>query len=130
MDDTTTDIVTNSDYDLRCIESPYGVKGDFNSNAADNLMVTFERCDRTVKTTCKDESVIEEALAFSYILMVENKESYKHQFAPTSSQMIKSETQIGWYAVNTSQRTDFVRKIKTTDVFYNYRNLGLGLWEE
>ena len=53
MDDTTKNIVTESGYDLRCIEDPYGVKGDFNSNAADNLMVTFEKCDPK-KKTCKD----------------------------------------------------------------------------
>ena len=77
MDDTTKDIVIESGYDLRCIDVPYGVKGDFNSNAADNLMVTYELCDRS-KRTCKAESVIEEALKYSYILMVENRESYKH----------------------------------------------------
>ena len=44
--------------------------------------------------------------------------------------MIQSETSIGWYAVNTSIRSDFVRKIKITDVLYNYRNLGLGLWAQ
>ena len=51
MDESTKAIVTA--YDLTCIEDPYGVKGDFNSNTADNLMVTFEVCDRT-KRTCKD----------------------------------------------------------------------------
>ena len=77
MDDSTKDLVLNDGYDLRCIDVPYSVKGDFNTNAADNLMVTYELCDSS-KTTCKDKSVIDEALKFSYILMIENRESYKH----------------------------------------------------
>lgn len=45
MDEATTTIVLESSYHLRCIEDQYEIKGDFNSNAASNLMVTFEVCD-------------------------------------------------------------------------------------
>ena len=41
--------------------------------------------------------------------------------------MIKKQSTIGWYALNSIVRTDFVKKIKNTDLQYNYRNLGLGL---
>ena len=45
MDEATRTIVLESSYHLRCIEDQYEIKGDFNSNAASNLMVTFEICD-------------------------------------------------------------------------------------
>ena len=41
MDETTEIIVNKSSYQLRCIDNDYEIKGDFNSNAASNLMVTF-----------------------------------------------------------------------------------------
>ena len=62
-------------------------------------MVTFELCDSS-KRTCKPWEVIEEALSFSYILLVENQQSYKHQFPPTSDKMIQKDAEISWYALN------------------------------
>ena len=44
--------------------------------------------------------------------------------------MIQQQTSIGWYAVNSILRTDFVKKIKNTDLHYNHRNLGLGLMKK
>ena len=52
MDGSTEDIVKKSGYDLRCIGDDFNVRGDFNTNSANNLMITFELCDRT-KRTCK-----------------------------------------------------------------------------
>ena len=47
MDESTEIIVYESGYPLRCIEdeSSIAIKGDFNSNAASNLMVVFEKCN-------------------------------------------------------------------------------------
>ena len=47
MDESTRIIVTESGYQLRCIEDldSVRIKGDFNTNSAENLMVVFETCD-------------------------------------------------------------------------------------
>ena len=91
MDGSTEDIVNKSGYDLRCIDEEFNVRGDFNTNSAENLMITFELCDST-KRTCKAKSVIEEALDFSYILLIENQKTYKHQYPPTTHKMIQEQT--------------------------------------
>ena len=83
MDERTEIIVNKSSYQLRCIDDDYEIKGDFNSNAASNLMVTFQVCDpkypsRTGATQCKSKDEIEEQLKASYLLLVENVERYKH----------------------------------------------------
>lgn len=44
--------------------------------------------------------------------------------------MFLRETKIAWHALDSLIRTDFLKKITLVDVHYNYRNLGLGLWEE
>lgn len=62
-----------------CVDEPFEVTGDFDSETAKNLMVTYELCDNTkVGNVCKSRDVINKALEFSYILLIENKESYKH----------------------------------------------------
>ena len=52
MDEATKSIVYESGYDIRCIDEPFKIKGDFNTNSAANLMVTFELCDDS-KRKCK-----------------------------------------------------------------------------
>ena len=131
MDKTTELIVNESSYHLRCIEDQYDIKGDFNSNVASNLMVTFQICDpdnpeNTGATKCKSKEKIDEALTASYILLIENVERYKHQNSPTSGKMFKRETTISWYALSLSIRVDFLKKIIVREVKYNYSNLGLG----
>ena len=132
MDDTTEIIVNQSSYQLRCIDSDYEIKGDFNSNAASNLMVTFQVCDpeypeRTGATQCKSKDEIEEQLKASYLLLVENVERYKHQNSPTSGKMFKRETKISWQSLSLSTRVDFLKKIAVTEVKYHDKNLGLGV---
>ena len=61
VSESAQNVVKKGGYDLRCIDEPFEVKGDFNTNTAANLMVTFELCDSS-KRTCKPWSVIEEAL--------------------------------------------------------------------
>ena len=41
-------------------------------------MIVFEVCDPAVQVKCKAPEVIERALQFTYILLLENEEQYKH----------------------------------------------------
>ena len=76
--DAQTIAVREDGYDIRCIDEDYGVSGDFNTASAENLMITFELCDSTTGATCKSDEEIAKAMEYSYILIIENKESYKH----------------------------------------------------
>ena len=44
---------------MNCIDEPFEVFGDYNSNSASNLMVVFDICDPK-KRTCKSEAEIVE----------------------------------------------------------------------
>ena len=44
--------------------------------------------------------------------------------------MFRKESSVTWYPMNVATRTENVKKVQITDVHYNYRNLGLGLWKE
>ena len=60
---------------MRCIdEEDFEIAGDFNSDTASNLMVVFELCDESKRTTCnKDPVAIEKYVEESYMLILENK---------------------------------------------------------
>ena len=41
----STQNVVDAGYNIKCIEDPVSLYGDFNTDSAANLMVTFELCD-------------------------------------------------------------------------------------
>ena len=97
MDEATNDILNGSNWEIKCIDDDFEIRGDFNSKAASNLLVTFTLCNpldpaATGATKCKGQDEIDEALSGSYLLLIENVERYKHQNSPTSGKMFKYET--------------------------------------
>lgn len=54
-----------------CIDDEYDIYGDFHSQVASNLMITFEVCDESVRT-CKSKEYIREAISYSYMIVIEN----------------------------------------------------------
>ena len=67
----TTKMWTTFHESFKCIDEPYDVYGDYNSNAAGNLMVVFDKCDPAKQEDgfCKSEKEIAEWLEFKYILI-------------------------------------------------------------
>ena len=92
-------------------------------------MITFELCD-SKQRTCKSDTEIERALAYSYILVIENEEVYQHHKDPASGEMIIRSTKSTWYPLSKVARSDYLKKIKLQELNYNYRNIGLGLNSE
>ena len=56
---------------MKCIDEPFDIYGDFNSNSASNLMVAFEKCDqeKNPQVTCESKEVIDKWLEYKYILV-------------------------------------------------------------
>ena len=55
-------------------ENELFVQGNYNSGNSDNIMVVFELCDQT-KTpdiVCKNQTEIEKALSYKYMVTVAN----------------------------------------------------------
>ena len=60
---------------LKCIDKDTELMmfGNYRSQAANNIMVVFEKCDATVPgATCKSETDIKKWLEFKYIITVDN----------------------------------------------------------
>ena len=70
---------------MKCIdEEDFAIAGDFNSNTASNLMVVFELCVDSKRTTCnKDPVAINQYVEEAYILILENKSLFIHENLPT-----------------------------------------------
>ena len=63
--------------ELQCIDQDFSLKGHFDSQSTRNLMVVYELCDPK-KRKCKSPEAIEQALQYTYMLVIENRETYKH----------------------------------------------------
>lgn len=60
---------------LKCFENPIDLRiaGNFDSRAANNLMVVLEKCDnKTSGGTCKSQEEIDKWMAWKYILLAQN----------------------------------------------------------
>ena len=127
--DPTAKALVNDAYQMLCIDEPYNIYGDFDSRAAANLMVTFEVCNE-MERKCKSRNEIKNALAYSYILIVENEEFFVQHLTPDDGEMIQRTTKSSWYGLSTIDRSDYVRKIMVESIHFKYYNIGLGLDEE
>ncbi len=62
---------------MKCIDEPYQIWGDYNSDIAQNLMVVFERCDTKAEgNNCKTNNEIDEWLLGKYIFTLENEKTF------------------------------------------------------
>ena len=74
-------------------------------------MISFELCDEKVRT-CKNREEINDALPFSYLLIIENQEYFSHHLTPDDPEMISRSTKASWYSISIHQRSDYVKKIQ------------------
>ena len=111
---------------MKCIDEEYNIFGDFNSGVASNLMITFEVCDESVRK-CKSKQKIKEALAYSYLYVLENEKFYIQNKTPRDRDMISRNTKSSWHALSATDRFDYARKIHVEHIHYNKYNIGLGV---
>ncbi len=61
---------------MKCIdEVDTTIFGNYNSDKASNMMIVFDRCDRTLRT-CKSETMIDAWLEFNYIVALEHTKRF------------------------------------------------------
>ena len=74
-------------------------------------MVVFQRCgtedDENVEYDCATDSEIEQALDGSYILLIENYETYDFTVNPALEEVILKRTHIYWYTMSSTVAQDF-----------------------
>ena len=70
---------------FKCIDEPFEIYGDYVSDRSSNLMLVYELCDISKRSTCKSNEEIQDALEFAYILILENAEEYRPDAFPGST---------------------------------------------
>ena len=50
--------------------------GSYNTDKASNLMIVFEKCDKTQGKKCKSNKKINEWLQFKYLVILENEKRF------------------------------------------------------
>ena len=65
---------------MKCIDKEASIEifGSYKTDKSSNLMIVFEKCDPALRSTCKDETEIQEWLLFKYIVTLENERKF-HQ---------------------------------------------------
>lgn len=134
-DDHTAHIIENEDNNLpfQCIDENYKLRGNYNSEVANNLMIVFQRCGVEVEEgenhACATDSQIDQTIEGSYILLIENYEAYDHNVNPSWGDVISKKTHIYWYTLSSVVAQDYQKLISFTSVEYNKQNIGLNLYQ-
>ena len=56
---------------MKCLdEEELELFGNFDTNSGANLLVTLEKCDRTLRNDCKDDAIIDAWLKYKYIVIL------------------------------------------------------------
>jgi len=92
--------------------------GNYDTSLASNLMIVFEKCDPQKRALeglkCKSAAEIDEWLEFKYFLVLENGRQFvQHKFG---EERIDESSQLSWYPISTTTRTDVVRMITRNDM--------------
>ena len=102
---------------MKCIDEPYQIWGDYNSDQGQNLMVVFERCEqeKEEERDCESEEDIDLWLQFKYIAIQQNERNY-HQNIDDSDVRVSQESFMTFHPVSVSTRADFPRMISVSEV--------------
>ena len=104
--------------------------GNYKTQAANNIMVVFEKCDPSKKTKqgqpqkCKDETEIQKWLQFKYIITVDNiKRFIQHDF---DEERIEVASVLKWYPISPDVRTDTVNIVQRQNMIINDYRFNVG----
>ena len=82
---------------MKCIDRELVIYGDYNSQNTNYLSIQFEKCDPTVRDTCKSDEEIFEWLKRKFIVTVENTNIFR--MSVYNETRISFESQFSWYPV-------------------------------
>ena len=112
---SSVDLARHAKY-LKCVREPYGLVGNFDTATGSNLMVIFEKCDRT-KRTCKSEEQIEAWMKYKYIFTLENQKKFvSYKFG---EEAMKLNSYGNYYSLSYDYRSDFVNRVRRTYIQLN-----------
>ena len=63
-------------YSMRCFEEPLSIIGDWDTATSKVLLLLFERCDPTKRTTCKNDTDLKEFVKKKHFIFGYNKKTF------------------------------------------------------
>ena len=97
--------------------------GRYDTEAAQNIMVVFEKCDKT-KTTCKSDTAIHDWIDEKYIIHVENvKRFIQHDF---EEDRLELASVLHWHPLSADIKIDYVNLIQRQHMNMNDYRLNVG----
>ena len=88
-----------------CVDKPYTLSGDYNSQSVSHLNIQFERCN-SEENECMEDEEITEWLRRKFILTLSNE--YNFYQGEYDDQKIKNYAKIKWYPINSQQRIEYI----------------------
>ena len=110
-------------YKMKCIDDPYEISGDYNSDVAANLQIVFDRCDPEARK-CKSKEEIDSWLEFKYLVVLQNEEKYYNE--KDIDERLKQHAIISQHAISTV-RSDWPRLVSLTEIEYSNIPWGIGI---
>ena len=62
VDERSSALGENITNRFKCIDEPYDIWGNYDSDRGKNLMIVYELCDPEIRSTCKSQEEISDAL--------------------------------------------------------------------
>ena len=74
------------------------VKGDYNSNSAQLLLITFNRCNDKVRTDCKPKKEIDDFIRGKYLVVMSN--TVRFDSLLLAKDAVVKESTLTWYPIS------------------------------
>ena len=108
---------------LKCLEEDIEIYGNYDTSVFANLMIVFEKCDRTIRT-CKSEAAITEWLEYKYIFTVTNSKKFvQHEF---DDKRVFAHSETKWFPISNANRNEEVRMLMRQELNLNDYHWNVG----
>lgn len=109
---------------MKCIDEPYEIYGDYNSDVTANLMAVFVKCDPE-KRKCKTRQEIDDWLKFKYLVVLQN-ESYVFEAIEDVDKRLTEYSTISQHPIDFNVRSDWPRMVYRTENTFDAVPYGFG----
>ena len=99
---------------LTCIDEDVVLYGDFNTAKARLLFLSFEKCDRTKRKTCKSDSVVQEWLKKQYLVLAYN--SYNFIEDGFHERVFRKSANLDWIPIDINARKIYPYSIQINEL--------------
>ena len=96
-------------YSMRCIDEPLSIQGDWDTATSKVLLLLFERCDPTVRKTCKSDAELMDFLKKKHFIFSYNKLTFlEEEF--DDDKVINDFNNLDWLTIDIN--TPYIRPYK------------------